>query len=43
MAPKEEQKIQIEKTHKDPLLSIIQAVTLDSSDFLGTALTSHNK
>ncbi len=38
MAPKEEQKIEIEKTHKDHLLSFNQAVTLAFSDFLGTAL-----
>jgi len=38
MAPKEKQKIEIEKTHGDPLLSFNQAVTVDCSDFLGTAL-----
>jgi len=38
MAPKEKQKIEIEKTHREPLLSFNQAVTLDCSDFLGTAL-----
>ena len=38
MAPKEKQKIEIEKTHGDPLLSFNQAVTLDCWDFLGTAL-----
>jgi hypothetical protein len=38
MAPKERQKIEIEKTHRDPLLSFNQAVTVDCSDFLGTAL-----
>jgi hypothetical protein len=38
MAPKEQQKIEIEKTHTDPLLSFNQAVTADRSDFLGTAL-----
>src|SRR5437660_6775627 len=38
MAPKEKQKIEIEKTHRDPLLSFNQAVTVDCSDFLGTAL-----
>jgi hypothetical protein len=40
MAPKEKQKIEIEKTHGDPLLSFNQAVTVDCSDFLGTALIS---
>jgi len=40
MAPKEKQKIEIEKSHRDPLLSFNQAVTVDCSDFLGTALTS---
>jgi hypothetical protein len=39
MAPKEKQKIEIEKSHRDPLLSFNQAVTVDCSDFLGTALT----
>jgi hypothetical protein len=38
MAPKEKQKIEIEKSHRDPLLSFNQAVTVDCSDFLGTAL-----
>jgi hypothetical protein len=38
MAPKQRQKIEIEKTHRDPLLSFNQAVTVDCSDFLGTAL-----
>jgi Tol biopolymer transport system component len=38
MAPKEKQKIEIEKSHRNPLLSFNQAVTLDCSDFLGTAL-----
>ena len=32
------QTIEIEKTHGDPLLSFNQAVTVDCSDFLGTAL-----
>src|SRR5256885_5293119 len=40
MAPKEKQKIEIEKTHRDPLLSFNQAVTVDCSAFLGTALIS---
>jgi hypothetical protein len=40
MAPKERQKIEIEKTHRDLLLSFNQAVTVDCSDFLGTALLS---
>ena len=40
MAPKKKQKIEIEKTHRDPLLSFNQAVTGDCSDFLGTALIS---
>ena len=40
MAPKQRQKIEIEKTHRDPLLSFNQAVTVDCSDFLGTALIS---
>jgi hypothetical protein len=43
MAPKEKQKIEIEKTHGDPLLSFNQAVTVDCSDFLGTALNYHLK
>ena len=38
MAPKQRQKIEIEKTHRDPLLSFNQAVTVDCSDFLLTAL-----
>jgi len=38
MTPKEKQKIEIEKSHSDPLLSFNQAVTLACSDFLGTAL-----
>jgi len=38
MAPKENEKIEIEKSHRDPLLSFNQAVTVDCSDFLGTAL-----
>src|SRR5437899_3628610 len=41
MAPKEKQKIEIEKSHRDPLLSLNQAVTVDCSDFLGTALFGH--
>src|SRR5260370_25794091 len=41
MAPKQRQKIEIEKTHRDPLLSFNQAVTVDCSDFLGTALISN--
>src|SRR6266478_1287772 len=40
MAPKEKQQIEIEKTHSDPLLSFNQAVTVDCSDFLGTALNA---
>ena len=36
---KENQAIEIEKTHRDPLLSFNQAVTVDCSDFLGTALS----
>ena len=43
MAPKQRQKIEIEKTHRDPLLSFNQAVTVDCSDFLGTALISRVK
>jgi hypothetical protein len=42
MAPKEKEKIEIEKTHRDPLLSFNQAVTVDCSDFLGTALTPNH-
>jgi hypothetical protein len=38
MVPKQRQEIEIEKTHRDPLLSFNQAVTVDCSDFLGTAL-----
>ncbi len=40
MAPKETQKIEIEKTHRDPLLSCNQAVTANCSNFLGTARMS---
>ena len=40
MVPKEKQKIEIEKTQRDPLLSFNQAVTANCSDFLGTALFS---
>ncbi len=40
MAPKEKQKIEIEKSYRDPLLSSNQAVTVDCSDFLGTALVN---
>ena len=43
MAPKEKQKIEIEKSHRDPLLSFNQAVTVDYSDFLGTALIYYEK
>ena len=43
MAPKEKQKIEIEKTHRDPLLSFNQAVTVNCSDFLGTALKEDQK
>jgi hypothetical protein len=43
MAPKEKQKIEIEKSHRDPLLSFNQAVTVDCSDFLGTALVGDDK
>jgi hypothetical protein len=42
MAPKERQKIEIEKCHRDPLLSFNQAVTVDCSDFLGTALFANH-
>jgi len=38
MAPKQRQKIEIDKTYRDPLPSFNQAVTVDCSDFLGTAL-----
>ena len=38
MAPKQRPKIEIKKTHRGPLLSFNQAVTVDCSDFLGTAL-----
>ena len=41
MAPKEKQTIEIEKTDRDPLLSFNQAVTVDCSDFLGTALIAN--
>ncbi len=41
MVPKEKQKIEIEKSHRDPLLSFNQAVTVDCSDFLGTALLKY--
>src|SRR5947208_16137854 len=41
MAPKEKQTIEIEKTHRDPLPSFNQAVTVDCSDFLGTALSGN--
>ena len=43
MAPREKQKIEIEKTHRDHLLSFHQAVTVDRSDFLGTALTRYQE
>jgi len=43
MAPKEKQTIEIEKTHGDPLLPFNQAVTVDCSDFLGTALVANEK
>jgi hypothetical protein len=43
MAPKQRQKIEIEKTHRDPLLSFNQEVTVDRSDFLGTALILNNR
>jgi hypothetical protein len=43
MAPKVKQKIEIEKSHKDPLLSFHQAVTMVCSDFLGTALIREEK
>jgi len=33
--PKEKQKIEIEKSHRDPLLSFNQAVTVDCRTFLG--------
>jgi hypothetical protein len=36
--PREKQKIEIEKTHQDPLPSLNQAVTANCSNFLGTAL-----
>src|SRR6266550_7339637 len=37
---KENQAIEIEKTHRDPLLAFNHAITVDCSDFLGTALVS---
>src|SRR5438046_9824023 len=43
MAPKEKQTIEIEKTDRDPLPSFNQAVTVDCSDFLGTALALPKK
>src|SRR5438445_4528432 len=43
MAPKQRPKIEIKKTHRGPLLSFNQAVTVDCSDFLGTALISAHK
>src|SRR5438477_1607377 len=43
MAPKDKQKIENEKTHRDPLLSFNQAVTVDCSAFLGTALSTKKK
>ncbi len=42
MAPKEKQLIEIEKSHRDPLLSLNHAVTVDCSDFLGTALKGND-
>jgi hypothetical protein len=42
MAPKETQKIEIEKTHRDSLLPFNQAVTVDGASFLGTALIANN-
>jgi hypothetical protein len=38
MMPKDKQKTEIEKTHRDPLVSSNQAVRPNCSDFLGTAL-----
>jgi hypothetical protein len=43
MGPKEKQKIEIEKLHRDPLPPLNQALTADYSDFLGTALIRHIK
>ena len=43
MVPKERQKIEIEKTHTDSLLSLNQTVTANYSDFLGTALLTNDK
>ena len=42
MAPKEKQKIEIEKLTETPYLSFNQAVSADCSDFLETALSCHN-
>jgi len=41
-AVEKKQEIEIEKTHRDPLLLFNQAVTVDCSDFLGTALIHNN-
>ena|SRR6266581_1707439 len=43
MEPKETLTIEIEKTHRDPLLAFNQTVTADCSDFLGTALIRNIK
>src|SRR5213080_2745593 len=43
MTPKWSRKIEIEKIHPDPLLSLRQAVTANGSDFLGTVLTTNYK
>ncbi len=39
--PKMKQKIEIEKTHLDPLLPTFQAVTTNCTDFLGTVLITN--
>lgn len=43
MGPKEKQKIEIEKLHRDHLPPLNQPVTADFSDFLGTALIPNMK
>jgi len=43
MTPKWSRKIEIEKIHPDPLLSLGQAVTANGSDFLGTVLTMNDE
>ena len=43
MGPNGKQKIEIEKLHRGPLPPLNQAVAVNHSDFLGTALNLDNK